>query len=223
MKVNLIAAVVVALACARCSAQTSPPGLGSVEGQVVDAQTSEPIAGAVVIAEPDDVPAAGKLPHTLTNASGKFLLYLSPGPYVIAGSKEQDLYPNTDNAAFAVDLAALPKVLVREGNPVRDVVLRLEKGAKLKGSITSSRTREPVIMARILLTRADNTKLWISTGPDPHGRFELVIPVRPFRLRITAPAYRPWRFSEPNPNREAEVLELNLESTKEIFVELDPE
>ena len=74
-----------------------------------------------------DAPAAGKLTHTMADDNGKFFLPLAPGPYVIAGSKEQDLYPNTDNAALAVALNALPKVLVVEGQPIRSVILRLEK------------------------------------------------------------------------------------------------
>jgi hypothetical protein len=227
MKTNLMTfllpVVIVVLGHAAQSAQSVPSGLGSVEGQVVDASTGVPIAKATVIAEPDDPPAAGKLAHALADDGGRFLLDLAPGSYVIAGSKEQDFYPNTDNAALAVDLNALPKVLVGEGRPVRGVILRLEKGAKLKGSIVSSRTHEPVITSRILLTRADNTKLWMSTGPDLHGRFELTIPICPFKLQVTAPGYRPWIFREPDPNREFEVLQLSQESTKEMPIQMDPQ
>lgn len=219
----LLTVLVAALVCSAQSAPSVPSGLGSVEGQVVDAHTGQPVAGATVVAEPDDPPAAGKLAHTLADDGGKFLIDLDPGPYVIAGSKEQDFYPNVDNAAFATDLTALPKVLVHEGQSVRGVILRLEKGAKLKGNIVSSRTREPVIASRILLTRADHPKLWISTGPDLYGRFELVIPICPFKLEVTAPSYRPWVFSQPNPGGESEVLQLSPESTKEMLIQLDPQ
>jgi hypothetical protein len=219
----LLLVLIVALGYGTLTAQNIPAGLGSVGGQVVDAHTGEPIAKATVIAEPDDIPAAGKLVNTLTDDSGRFLLYLAPGPYVIAGSKEQDLYPNTDHAAFATELDSLPKVIVREGRPVRDVILRFEKGARLNGSILSAQTHEPVITSSILLTRADNTRLWISTGPDSYGRFAIVVPARPFKLQVTAPGYRPWVFKQVNLNGESEVLRLSPESTKEVLIQLDPQ
>ena len=65
-----------ALRTAVCTGR-SPPGLGSIEGQVVDASSGEPIAKATVIAEPDDPPAAGKLAHTLADDGGKFFLDLA--------------------------------------------------------------------------------------------------------------------------------------------------
>jgi hypothetical protein len=74
----LLPVVIVAPPCAPQSARgVPPPGLGSIEGQVVDASSGEPIAKATVIAEPDDPPAAGKLAHTLADDGGKFFLDLA--------------------------------------------------------------------------------------------------------------------------------------------------
>ena len=106
----LLPVVIVAPPCAPQSARGVPPGLGSIEGRVVDASSGEPIAKATVIAEPDDPPAAGKLAHTLADDGGKFFLDLAPGSYVIAGSNQQDFYPNVDNAALAVDPSLCPQV-----------------------------------------------------------------------------------------------------------------
>jgi hypothetical protein len=223
MKLRLLPAlallvVLAALSVALQSDQTIPAGFGAVAGEVIDARTRKPIADATVVAERDDIEGSSKVPHATTDEEGKFFLSeVPPGRYVMAASKEQDYYPDIDNAAFAVDLAALPKVSVRAGQVTGGVVVPVEKGGKLLGVIQDSRTRAPVVSALIRVSRVDNPKLWLRTGPDIHGHFELVIPDCPFNLEVTAAGYRRWTFDQKG----REVLQVKPETTKELLILLE--
>src|SRR5215813_12102564 len=89
--------------------QRISPGFGAIEGLVVDGQTGRPVPKARVILEPDDVAASGKPISTLADLQGNFYVNdVPPGKYVIPAAKEEENYPNADNAAFAVELTALP-------------------------------------------------------------------------------------------------------------------
>src|SRR5712692_3081217 len=144
------------------SEQPIRSGFGAVAGRVFVVQTGKPIAEAEVMAERDDTAGSGKIPHiTADNAGNFFLTDLSPGTYIIATSKEQDNYPNTNNAAFAADLAALPRVSVQEGRVTRGIKASLEKGGKLVGMILDSQTHQPVVSSLIRLSRVDNPALWL--------------------------------------------------------------
>jgi len=206
------------------SDQSIRPGFGAVAGQVIDAQTKKPVAAATVVAERDDAQGPSKVPHAFTDEEGQFFINdVPPGKYVIAASKEQDNYPDADSAAFAADLAALPKVSIQEGQVTRGVVVPVEKGGKLIGVILDSKTRKPIVSSLIRLSRVDNTKLWLRTGPDINGHFELVVPGRPFYLEVSAAGYRPWTFDRSGLNRANEVLEVKPESTRELVVLLEKE
>jgi hypothetical protein len=209
-----------------CLGQTGsaiPAGLGGIEGKVVDDQSGLPLAGARIMAEPDAAADGGKPFQTATDETGSFLLKeLPPGPYVVAASKEQDYYPNTDAAAFAADLTALPRVLVRGGAVVHGVGIRLQKGGRLLGTILDYTTGEPVIASRILLSRADNPKLWISTGPDTHGNFAFVIPCQDFLMAVSAPGYSTWNLNRNQPTGPS-VLRLKPESTEKLIIRLERE
>jgi hypothetical protein len=203
------------------SEQRTSPGLGAVEGRVVDTQTERPVPGARVILEPDDAPASGKLMSVLSDAQGNFYANdVSPGKYVVPAAKEDENYPNADHAAFAADLTALPRVLVREGEVTRGVVIRMEKGGKLLGLVLDAQTRQPMVASRIRLTRIDDPRLWIEAGPDETGHFQFVVPTRPFRLVVSAPGYRTWNFRGGGEGQ-SEVLLLKPESIQNVPVMLE--
>jgi hypothetical protein len=103
------------------------------------------------------------------------------------------------------------------------VVVPVEKGAKLQGVILDAQTREPVVNSLIRLSRVDNTRLWLRTGPDIHGHFVLVIPDRPFYFEVSATGYRSWAFDRSGLNHGKEPLQVKAESTKEVIVLLERE
>jgi hypothetical protein len=187
----------------------------------VDAQTERPVPGARVILEPDDAPASGKLTSVLSDTQGIFYANdVSPGKYVVPATKEDENYPNADHAAFAGDLAALPRVLVREGEITRGVIIHIEKGGKLLGLIVDAHTHQPIVASRVRLTRVDDPRLWIEAGPDESGHFQFVIPVRPFHLVVSAPGYRIWNFRGGG-EAQSEVLLLKPESIQNLTVMLE--
>jgi hypothetical protein len=64
--------------------------------------------------------------------------------------------------------------------------------------------------------------LWLRTGPDIHGHFELVVPSRPFHLDVSATGYRQWVFAKSGLNHE-ETLLVKPEATKELLIVLEKE
>ena len=204
------------------SEQKTSPGFGAVAGQVIDSRSKQPVADATVLAERDDVDGADKIPHATTDEGGRFFMNdVPPGQYVIAASKEQDNYPNADSRALAADLAVLPKISVREGETTSAITVPVEKGGRLRGVIMDSQTRAPVVQSIIRLTRADNTRLWLRTGPDINGHFQFVVPARPFFLEVSAIGYGLWTF-QGNLGREGKgALQVAAESTKELTIVLE--
>lgn len=198
-------------------------GVGTVEGRVIDWSTGDPVPNARVVVEPDEVESGGgsKVRSAATNGVGAFSFEVSPGAYVIAASKPQDYYPDTDAAAFASHLEALPKISIREGQTISNIVARIEKGARLIGTIYDKRTGQPIVESRIRLSRVDNPKLWIETGPDIHGYFELVIPARPFKMEVSASGYKKWIFQGQSFTGLGGVLQVKPKTIFELPVALE--
>lgn len=201
--------------------QAESAGFGTVEGRVLDFETGLPIPGATITAEPDDSRRSnGKFIQVNANESGAFLLRLPVGTYIIAASKESADYPDTDRAALASDISNLPRVVLGKAQALRNVNLRLEKGGTLEGTIIDSETQKPLLSARIRLTRDDHPKLWTETGPDIDGKFRFVIPLRPFRVQVSAPGYQDWDLSRVRPEGKG-VVQLNTpESRRELRIVL---
>jgi hypothetical protein len=173
-------------------------GYGAIQGRVVD-ELGKPLPGAKVYAEPVKAETApsGKLLFVVTNENGDFTLeQVVPGENVICASKEEAFYPDTGAAALTADLGSLPRVRVEEGKLTAAVTVRVTKGGKLRGSILDSLNNQPVKDSRIRLTRADDPRLYISTGPDEQARFEFVVPSKPFRLEVTATGYKTWKSDD---------------------------
>jgi len=169
--------------------QNIPSGFGALQGRVVN-ELGKPLPGAKVYVEPIDAKYApvGKLRFVSTNDEGDFVVVeVAPGGNLVCASKEEAFYPDTCAAALAADLGALPRVRVEEGKLTRGVMVQLSKGGKLTGTILDSQSGRPLINSRIRLSRTDNPRLYVSTGPDERGRFEFVLPSKPFKVEISAP------------------------------------
>jgi hypothetical protein len=193
---------------------TAVEAFGTVQGRVID-EHGEPLPGAKVYADPVEVKDVriGKMRFFITKDDGTFTLeQVVPGLNLICASKEEALFPDTGAAAFAVNLEMLPRVRVEQGKLTAGVTVQLTKGGKLSGSISDSLSGQPVTDSRIHLSRIDDPRLFVSTGPDETGHFEFVVPSKPFRLQVTASGYRTHEHV-------GEIL-VERASTKEITVRL---
>jgi hypothetical protein len=173
-------------------------GYGSVQGRVVD-ELGKSVSGAKVYAEPVNAEGAptGKLLFVTTNQNGDFTLeQVQSGENVICASKEEAFYPDTGAAALTTDLNAAPRVRVEEDKLTSGIIVQITKGGKLVGSILDSLSGQPVKNSRIRLTRGDDPRLYISTGPDEQAHFEFVVPSKPFRLEVTASGYKTWKSDD---------------------------
>ncbi len=122
---------------------------GSIEGKVVDAGTERPIANATVTAWPEEGSAA-KLVSADTDEQGKFVLEgLPAGQYEIAAAKEQEWYPDTGVSALGHDFVSLPKVVIHGGKIVHDVIVRVEKGGRVAGTVFDAQTHEPIVNSQL--------------------------------------------------------------------------
>jgi hypothetical protein len=200
----------------RATTAAEAEAFGSVQGQVTD-EHGEPLPGAKVYADPVEVKDVriGKMRFVITKENGTFTLeQVVPGLNLICASKEEALFPDTGAAAFAVNFEMLPRVRVEEGKLTAGVTVRLTKGGKLIGSISDSLNGQRVAVSRIQLSRIDDPHLFVSTGPDETGRFEFVVPSKPFRLQVTASGYRTYEH--------VGAILVERASTKEITVRLHP-
>ena len=112
--------------------QLSPPpqrGTGLVVGQVVDAGSGRPVAGAIVILGPPTSAA----PRVLTGGDGRFVFRdLRRGEYPITATK-----PGFADGAHGRTRAGGPAVplSLNENDRVGDVVIRLWKHASISGTV----------------------------------------------------------------------------------------
>ena len=134
MRLNVLSCLVLP---AILAAQPGPqPQLSTMQGKVVDTLSERPLAGAVIVYSGD--PTRGRRPAAATEsrgvvsgAGGEFLIRdMKPGLYTLWASKLGYVQPRRTGAWR-------PRVLVRSGQPVRGIVLRLERSAAIAGRVTS--------------------------------------------------------------------------------------
>jgi hypothetical protein len=212
------AVLLLILAHPRAAPQNIPSGFGAIQGRVVN-ELGKPLPGAKVYVEPIDPKYApvGKLRFVITNDDGNFVVgQAAPGGNFVCASKEEAFYPDTCAAALAADLGALPRVRVEEGKLTGGVTVPLSKGGKFTGTILDSQSSLPLINSRIRLSRNDDPRLYVSEGPDERGRFEFVIPTKPFKIEISAPGYKTW-----NSDNHGGTILVQPGFTKEITIRLE--
>lgn len=130
--------------------------LASIEGRVVEAATGEPVMAFRV--------QSGRESHTVQDSEGRFrLTRVSEGSAVVRVQAEgyTEISQEVHN--------------IVGGQTVYDVVVRMEAGAKLSGTVVS-RSRQPISSAEIFLGRVPNE--WgsdrdVLTRTDVEGRFKL--------------------------------------------------
>jgi hypothetical protein len=222
MKATIALVLISFISAAQTRTDPGAASLGAVRGRVVDARDA-PIKDALVSVEPTDGAVQGILRTATTDANGEFFLdQIREGENMVLASKVADFYPDARFAFFSTGVEVFPRVNISGGKTNQGVVVHLlHRGARLVGGITDSESGKPIITSRIILTRQDNPKLSLSTSPDTQGRFDIIVPSRPFVMQVSAPGYRTW--SPVKENGVTAAILLQPESVKEELVELQRE
>jgi len=174
---------------------------GGITGQVVDAGTGRPIAGALVVAKsPNDAGQAR------TNERGIYRIAdLEPGSYDVGATAR----------GFAG--ARFPRpVPVRANQITEDVDFRLarkrpEAGA-ISGRVVHARSREPIAGA-VVVAKGENGAGRAVT--DRRGFYKMKLRPGAYRLAAKARGYTPESYPEPVPVRPGRV-------TKDVNFALRP-
>lgn len=168
MKRTLVFTFVLAMAAAMAAQQPppqAPPATGLIVGRVIDAQSTQPLAGVFVALNggPPQTPNAPRIApvRTITDAQGRFLFRgVAPGPYLVTAGVGSNGY--TPNGFIVTGVGFLiggyleggygqrrpngPYALldVREGEAAGDVVIKLWKAAVVTGRVLDE-AGEPLV------------------------------------------------------------------------------
>lgn len=201
MRIPNIAVTIVIAACLffELDAQTpssSAGKLGAIEGKVVDSKGG-PIAGARVYAAPlggAETRPNGKLVYAVSDENGQFLLQsVGAGTNILMSGKQEEGYCDTLYAPFTENIGALPKIVVKDGETSRGIVLVLSSCGILEAEVSEQLTGAPIPSAQIHLIREDNPDLDLRTSPDRNGKFKFVLPKIPYTIEVSAPGFKMWR------------------------------
>ncbi len=169
---------------------------GGIAGQVVNAQTGDPVEGAMVVAKGD----SNQIGRARTNARGVYLIEdLESGRYRVSAQSrgyEPAIYPSA--------------VGVRQGQITRNINFRLKPKQQtepgvIKGRVMDRRTGEP-IKGAVVVAVSENFRRRART--DDHGRYVLR-KLKPgvYRVKAKARHYIKENFPRPVPVRAGQTVE----------------
>lgn len=195
---------------------------GRIEGLILSPE-GKPVAGATVSALELSHPFVGRVPTSLTDQNGHFLIDgLEAGPYMLYAGKEEENYPETNNYFYGPDPPR--EVTVHEGRVTKNVVLRLgPKGARLRGRVVDAETTKTISNASMSLVREDDSAASMGSSVGKAGEFNALVPGnKPFRLKVSAPGYHPWYFGTDGTEEHAAPIEMKPGESKELTIRLKP-
>jgi hypothetical protein len=102
------------------------------------------------------------------------------------------------------------------GGETSGVIVRLgRKAAVVTGQIVDADSSQPVVPARIRISKPGNDRIMMSKGPDLNGRFHVLLPPPPVTFAVKAAGYEPWQFTGPDQVAPG-VIQLESEETTEL-------
>jgi hypothetical protein len=199
---------------------------GAIAGRVVDSK-GQPVAGAKVYADRIMSPL-GLRPYFLTDEQGNFLIKnLTPGPYIVSASKEEDDYPPTDSIFHILGIVDTPQVSVYEQQTTSDVVISLtQRAPRLRAGVLDTISGKPINNAQINICRTDTPDNCYKTSlnlSEETGDFEFLVPPVPVIIEISSPGYETWTYSKDGGSDHSDSLKLNPGETKKLKIAMRPQ
>ena len=192
---------------------------GSIQGHVLD-EHDKPVPFADVTVQSTDKGTSEILPSVTSNAEGEFFIRRVPvGKTFVFASKTADGYPDTMIGPFSQGVNVIPEVFVQQDKTTSGVIVHLSKGAVLSGLIANE-NRQPILGARISISRDDNPRLLLSTRADTKGKFQFTIPSKPFNLQISEPGYTTWENGELSPRPKGSPILIDPGTHRELLIVL---
>ena len=148
-------------------------------------------------------PTSGITPEATTNAGGEFTLQAPlNGRGVVSASKPSEGYPNGALALYEEGKhESLWPINLISSDRVQGIVLRFgEPDTLLKLRVVAMNTGLSLQSARVTISLVDKPDLFASYSVSEHGEKTIVLPRRPVNVRVSAPGYVDWSWTNPKSN-----------------------
>ena len=187
-----------------------------ITGQVVD-ENGRPVSSANVAAYPESL--HGKLPMTTTDNQGRFSIPVyKTGRWTINATKHAHGYPAMLPFYYPQD--SIPSVIVKEDESPPFVKVKVLRAGKLSVRIVDQETGQPIHNAQIGLCRIDAPRFCHRQNiVVRNGQFEVLAPLAPILVQISAAGYEDWYLTDNNDRRPQPLL-TNSTATTELNVSL---
>ncbi len=218
LSATLAVVVICAVSGSSYSQRMSTPHFGSITGRVLD-ETGKPGARAKVSLTTTGPSTGGY--DTVADSSGHFVFAeVQAGRYRVTASRDENGYRDISWIFFNLIPPWTVEVSVTEHYVSRGIVVRMySKKAKLTGSLLDAETRQPIKDATLFLCRQDRNSC-VGVNNDLAGRFRVLVPSIPLRVRAYAPGYQDWYYGPGGSKEHSETLRLEPNTIKELTIPL---
>jgi protocatechuate 3,4-dioxygenase beta subunit/5-hydroxyisourate hydrolase-like protein (transthyretin family) len=166
------------------------PSEGTVQGHVVDAQSGNPVANIEILIRPDSIKKHSN-PYCPRNAfsgqDGKFSFQGIP----VGKNFLKVISPEKEMAKWVGRIVELE---VRQGEPVDDVVVEIEKGGITEAVVREGTTKQPIHNIRVSAYSESYSAL---AWTDADGIARLRVPTGEFKFYASGEGYSYYRANEP--------------------------
>ena len=191
--------------------------LGVIEGRVVD-HSGRAVAGAKVNVDAMDGKIRASFVHyEVTDKNGSFKFdHLKMMEYKIFAMKEEEGFPDLSFAFYSNNVVT--KVVLTPKAPKAKVVLKISKGGRISGSLTSRSTKEGVA-ATFELKRVAPPQLWITTAFQ--SSFSVLVPAdAEIILKVSAHGFEDWYYPGTNDPNRAVPIKMKSAEDKQFDIAL---
>jgi hypothetical protein len=166
----------------------------AISGRVISQKDSTAIPGAVVVARPLNMPNAVALFRTRTDSSGRYVLQVPPGNYIVraeADSFNAEFYDDVYDPALATPVA------VQENAHTSGIDFALAPMSVVRGTVTDEADQSPIANAWVWAFPEIPDREPVKTRTNSDGTYELnrLAPGIYF-LKAAAKGYNPEFYEE---------------------------